>query len=63
MSSIHFISIEDILGNCLKVSNGVLLLIYDYIRDSEKKSRITFYYFTYIVRIAVTISAIVVDWV
>ena len=63
MSSIHFISIEDVLGNCLKVSNGVLLVIYGCIRSPEKKLRIVFYCFTRIVKIAVTISAIVVDWV
>lgn len=63
MSSIHFISIEDVLGNCLKVSNGVLLVIYGCIRSPEKKLRIVFYCFTRIVRIAVTISVIVVDWV
>ena len=63
MSSIHFISIEDVLGNCLKVSNGVLLVIYGCIRSPEKKLRIVFYCFTRIVKIAVTISVIVVDWV
>ena len=61
MSSIHFISIEDVLGNCLKVSNGVLLVIYGCIRSPEKKLRIVFYCFTRIVKIAVTISVIVVD--
>lgn len=61
MSSIHFISIEDVLGNCLKVSNGVLLVIYGCIRGPEKKLRIVFYCFTRIVKIAVTISVIVVD--